>query len=223
MAENRRSKPHSRQIAPFASDNSATPAIPGDLMEIGRIVKAHGIRGELSLDYDAESPDLLKGFVWLKAPSGPIGPGGLSASTSKRRVKSVRMHKGRPLLVLEGVDDRNQAELLRNFLVLIPQSRLPELSADEIYLSELPGLAVYLHPDYDAQSASLSEDRRPKAPLGRLDSVADVAGQEIWTIVTPDGREILLPANEEFVRSIDLEHKRAEICPPPGLLEIYLN
>jgi 16S rRNA processing protein RimM len=49
------------------------------------------------------------------------------------------------------------------------------------------------------------------------------AGQEIWTILTPEGREILFPAAPDFVLEINPEAGLARIAPPPGLLALYLE
>ena len=178
-----------------------------NLIEVGRITKAHGIRGEVSVDYNADSFELLAGSVYLR---GQAADG--RASLREYKVRGMRLHKGRPLLFLQGVEDRNAAELLRNFSLLVPEERLPEPDEDEIYLRDLPGLEIFV----------CGGDAGKKS-IGRLDSVADVAGQEIWTILTPGGKEILLPANEEFVPEINLDDGYALIDPPPGLLELYLS
>lgn len=177
-----------------------------DFIEVGSIVKAHGIRGEICIDYNADSPDLLRDSVYL-APAGPR-----RAAPKKYALKKMRMHQGRPLLTLEGVPDRTAAELLRGQLVFIPENRLPELDPDEIYMSDLPGLEVFTR----GEDGKLS-------PLGALTSADIQAGQELWTITTPDGKEVLFPAAEEFVESIDLDEGKIIIAPPPGLLELYLE
>jgi 16S rRNA processing protein RimM len=48
-----------------------------------------------------------------------------------------------------------------------------------------------------------------------------VAGQEMWTIRTQKGSEVLFPAREELVPELDLRAREAVIDPPPGLLEVY--
>ena len=58
--------------------------------------------------------------------------------------------------------------------------------------------------------------------LGTLDHVLFHGEQEVWSILTPDGKEILLPAVPEFVADIDLDAEIIRITPPEGLLELYL-
>ncbi len=183
-----------------ASQNSSGPSKLPELIEVGRVVKAHGIRGELCLDYQAESLRLLKEFIYLRGDSALTG----AAGAVRYKILSLRLHQGRPLILLEGVADRNAAELLRNFTVLAPQSRLPKLAPDEVFLSELPGLRVLVR-----QADGSNEF------LGRLASVTEMAGQEIWSISGPGEREILFPANEEFVLAIDLERGETLIAYAP--------
>lgn len=77
-------------------------------------------------------------------------------------------------------------------------------------MSQLPGLEVFTLDD-------------KSVPLGIISAVDDTAGQEIWTITTPDGREVLFPVQQEFVVELDPDQGIAVISPPPGLLEIYLG
>lgn len=176
-----------------------------DFINVGRVVKIHGIKGEVCIDFNADSLNLLEGGLFLKSRDGHEQP-------REYKIKSLRMHQGRPLVLLEGVSDRNAAELLRNLLVLVPRDRLPEAGEDEVYLDELPGLNVFLR-----------QEDGSAVRLGLLDRVDTPAGQELWTIVTPEGNEILFPAVEEFVLSIDTDEGSVLIAPPPGLLDLYLQ
>lgn len=180
-------------------------------IEIGRILKAHGIRGEICIEYNADSPELLGNSIYLAAPQ-PQGSRSKKMPLKQYILKSLRMHKGRPLITLEGVPDRTAAELLRGQSIFIPEDRLPELSDDEIYMNELPGLAVFVR-----------ENDNSLRRLGELLSADIMAEQEVWTIVTSEGQEILFPATEEFVESIDLSTESIIITPPPGLIEIYTD
>jgi len=125
------------------------------------------------------------------------------------RVMAVRMHKGRPLALFEGVCDRTEAEKLRGAKLLLPEDELPAKAEDELYLYQLQGLEVVLH-----------ENGRL---IGHIDHVEFPGGQEIWAIHTAEGREVLFPAVAPFVVSVDLGKGRAAIDPPLGLLAIYLE
>lgn len=178
------------------------------LLPMGRITKAHGIRGEVCVTCYAGSPSLLRGEVYL-APPGTEGKEG--PAPRKALVTAVRADQARTLLRIEGVDDRTAAERLRGCDILLPASALPPPEEGEAYVHQLFGLAVFARAEDGAERE-----------IGVLDDVAFPAGQEIWTIVTPDGAEILFPAVPEFVAAIDLDAGNVHITPPPGLLELYL-
>ena len=124
------------------------------------------------------------------------------------RVVAVRMHKGRPLALLEGVSNRTEAEKLRGARLLLPEDELPDTAEDELYLYQLPGLEV-VHANGNL--------------IGHIEHVEFPGGQEVWAIRTAEGREVLFPAVEPFVLAVNLEEGRIVIEPPPGLLEIYLS
>jgi 16S rRNA processing protein RimM len=166
---------------------------------IGKITKPHGIKGEVSVDFYADSPSILGQTVWLKLPPAP---------PYTCEVLVTRRHQGRLLLTLENVPDRTAAELLRNAEVLIPRDRLPALEPGEIYLADLPGFTVIL--------------KETNEPIGEIVEIDLSSGQEIWRIATPTGKEVLFPAVPEFVAELNAETRTAHITPPSGLLEIYL-
>lgn len=168
-------------------------------IHMGTLARPHGIKGEICIDWHADSPLLLTTPLWLQAGDG-----------EPRRVRqvAVRSHKGRPLLLLEGVVDRNAVEGLRGCKLLTKREALPEPEDDEIYLEDLLGGDVFL-PD----------GKR----LGRLDHFEYPAGLEVWVIMTDDDREVLFPARPEFIAGFDLEGPAVIIDPPEGLLDIYLS
>ncbi len=169
------------------------------LMLIGRIIKPHGIRGEVCVDFYADSPSILGDTIRLKQK-----PGGETSYA----VLAARYHHDRLLLSLEGVPDRDSAESLRGAEIFISRARLPKLDDGEIYLADLPGFTVIL--------------QETGEKLGSITDVDLSSGQEIWQITTREGKDILFPAVPEFVTELDPESKTARIDPPPGLLEIYL-
>ncbi len=174
---------------------------PSIRIGIGRVLRAHGIRGELGVAVDLGDPGLLLGRVFLRR----------AGVETPHTVLDFRRHHGNLLLRLEGVDDRTTAEALRGSELLMERAKLPPPNEDEIYLDDLIGLLVIY--DKDGQATE----------LGRIEAVDDRAGTEIWQIRTADGREVLFPAADELVRRIDLAAGRTEIFPPPGLIELYLG
>ncbi|MFI3271716.1 MAG: ribosome maturation factor RimM [Pseudomonadota bacterium] len=171
------------------------------LIEIGLLTRAHGLRGEVCVDYYADSPSLLLGpQLYMKTGKQP---------PRLIKVEAVRAHKGRPLLLIEGIKDRTAAEGLRGRTLLIPEDHLPRESEEDVYFFELEGLSVILD-DTDEV-------------LGILESIDTPADQEVWVIRTPDGKEVLFPAADPFIGDVDLDAGTVRIMPPEGLLDIYLS
>lgn len=169
-------------------------------VQMGALSRPHGIKGEICVDWYADSLSALHGRFFLQ--SGEEQP-------RAARALSVTERKGRPVIRLEGINDRASAERVRGMKLLVLQEDLPPLDEGEIYINNLIGLTVVLD----------EEDRE----LGVVDHVEYPAGNEVWSIVTPDGHEVLFPAVIDFVNGFDLEAGRVYISPPPGLIDIYLS
>lgn len=171
---------------------------PAGFVLLGTVARPHGLRGELVLDWHADAPPGDFPHLWL-----------CRRGTAPRAValRASRAHKGRPLMLLEGVTTRDEAEALRGVGLCVPRAELPEPPEGEAYLADLLGADVLL-----------ADGSR----IGRLDHVEMPAGREVWSILTDEGREILFPARPDFIRSFDLKGRRVCIDPPPGLLDVYL-
>jgi len=201
-----------------------------DFVVIGEILKPHGVRGELRVACHAQSPFLFDEVECVFLRPGPrtprpdplagLGPGPVRPAQVARARKPVparprqveiaswREHKDLVLLTLTGVTDRDAADALRGHEVLVRKADLPQPDEGELFLHEIAGLTVLLEGGK------------------RLGVVADImlpGGQEVWTIATDDGREVLFPVVEEFLVAVDPEARTVTIAPPPGLLELYLE
>lgn len=171
-----------------------------DLVVVGKITKPHGIKGELCVMNHAESPSLFGDVphIYLTSPQGV---------SRKWKITAWRMHKSQVLVKLKGINDRNQAEELRDFHVGVLRSDLPEPDDGEVYLHDILGFMVQL------------EDGTELGPFARF---IETPGSEVWVIDHPDG-EVMLPAVDEVVMDIDMDAQRITVNPPEGLLDIYLK
>lgn len=170
------------------------------LVVLGKLMKPHGIKGAIRVEYYAESPELLEKPLMLRA--GRFAPRPV-------RIREWSLWKDQLILTIEGVNDRTQAEQMRGQELLIDASHLPEAEDDEPYLRDLLGLTVKL------ENGEV---------VGELEDIDFPAGQEMWVIRAPEsegGYEVLLPAVPEFVLDIDLDAEVVTIAPPEGLLELY--
>lgn len=163
---------------------------PGIL--VGRVGRAHGIKGDVSLDVRTDAPELrfAAGAV-LDTVRGPL------------TVQSSVWHSGRLLVRFAGVADRTGAEDLRGVELRIPTEQRGEAGTDAWWDEDLIGLQV-LAPD--------------GAPLG---VVADVvhAMQDLLAITTEDGREVLVPFVAAIVPRVEVARGRLVVDPPAGLFD----
>ncbi|GAA4898769.1 ribosome maturation factor RimM [Streptomyces coeruleoprunus] len=164
---------------------------------VARIGRAHGIKGEVTVEVRTDEPELrlAPGAVLATDP----------ASTGPLTIETGRVHSGRLLLRFEGVRDRNAAEALRNTLLIAdvdPDERPDE--PDEYYDHQLIDLDVVL--------ADGTE-------VGRITEISHLPSQDLFVVERPDGSEVFVPFVEEIVLDIDLAEQKAVIDPPPGLID----
>jgi 16S rRNA processing protein RimM len=159
---------------------------------VGRVGRAHGIKGDVSLDVRTDAPELrfAVGAV-LRSERGPM------------TVETAVWHSGRLLVRFAGVADRTAAEDLHGLELRIGVDERGEAGADAWWDEELIGLTV-LAPDGE--------------PLG---VVADVvhSAQELLAITTTDGREVLVPFVASLVPRVDVAGGRLVVDAPAGLFD----
>lgn len=164
---------------------------------VGRIGRAHGIKGEVSVEVRTDEPELrlAPGAVLVTDP----------ASAGPLTVETGRVHSGRLMLRFAGVKDRNGAEALRNVLLIadVDPEETPE-DPDEFYDHQLV--------DLDVVTADGTE-------IGRIKEISHLPYQDLLVVERPDGSEVMVPFVAEIVPEIDLEQQRAVVTPPPGLLD----
>lgn len=165
---------------------------------VGRIARAHGIRGEVVVDIRTDEPD--RRFV---AGAGLVA---VLRSGERRAIEltTVRQHGARLLLGLGGVSDRDTAEALRGTLLVVDSADLPPPSEpDEYYDHQLEGLAAHL------ADGTL---------VGTVREVLHGLGGELLVITREDGDEALVPFVTDIVPTVDLAAGRLVLTPPDGLL-----
>ncbi|WIX78789.1 ribosome maturation factor RimM [Amycolatopsis carbonis] len=165
---------------------------------VGRIAKAHGIRGELAVDVRTDSPE--ERFAVGAVVKTQLRDG------SKRdlTIAAARDHSGRLLVRFEQVLTRDVAETLRGALLLIDTAALPPTGdPDEFYDHELAGL-----------SAELADG----TVVGKVVEVVHSPAGELLELDVA-GREVLVPFVRAIVPTVDVAGGRVVLDPPEGLLD----
>ena len=165
-----------------------------NFLEVGRIVKSHGLKGRMKaisyLESDAKFKLLEEVFVRHGEQKANL-----------KKVKDIKLNKKYLSLELEGVEDIDAANALVGCQVLIPYDRLEELPEGEYYWRDIVGLKV------------VTEDGEI---LGRIEKIFSAGGNDVY-VVTGGEREILLPAIADVVRKIDIENGRMVVRLLEGL------
>jgi 16S rRNA processing protein RimM len=157
---------------------------------VGEIVAPFGVRGQVKM-----RPLMDDAKALLQLPGVQLHYHGGKRET--RRVTSVQFHQGTALLTLDGIEDRNAAELLRGVQVQIRKEELPSPGPDAYYDWQLVGLRVETDAGGD---------------LGRIEKVHFYPANDVY-----ETELALIPAVDEFVLSVDLEAGVLRVRDVPGL------
>ncbi len=174
---------------------------------VGRVIKPHGIRGEMKIYPNAGDPVDFELCTWRHAVvlAGPDADAGAG-----RNFTIVQSHsRGKVVIVrLKEIESRTAAEGLRGFTVLVRKEDLPPLGAHEYYWHDLLGMRV-----------SAVDSRQ----IGVVAALLTTRAHDILVVRSEGGKEYLVPAEDEFIVRIEMAEKRMIISPPPGLLEMNVN
>ena len=167
-----------------------------DTIRMGRVVRAHGISGEVEVRPDwAESRGLLEAReVVLESESGALEAHAVRAR--RRTPKGV-------LLALDGIVDRDQAEARRGYAVRVSRQVLPHLDEGEYYLCDLVGARV----------------TSPEGPVGTVVEVQMYPSVDAVVIEAENGERFEQPLLDEWIARVDLSAREVALLSRDGLIE----
>jgi 16S rRNA processing protein RimM len=165
-----------------------------DYVVVGRIGRAHGLKGEVFVEPRTDEPG-------RRFAPGQV----LRTGTGSLTVTSSRTHSGKLVLRFEEIDGRDAAEAARGteLTCLVDPDELPD-DPEEFYDHQLVGLRV---------------ETRTGALVGEVERVQHGTAQDLLIIRTPE-REVLFPFVSAFVPEVDVRGGRIVIDDKPGLLDI---
>ncbi|HVR38191.1 MAG TPA: ribosome maturation factor RimM [Thermoanaerobaculia bacterium] len=169
------------------------------MIAVGIIRKAHGVRGEASVEPWTDSPDRFEELevVTLVSPD--------ETQTREMRIESSRAHAGRALVKFEGIDSPEDVTPLQNWTVEIPESAARPLDEDEYFLHDLVGLTLV-----DANGNE----------RGIVIDAYEGGGGVLLNVKRANGREFEVPFAAEICTSIDREARKMIVNLPEGLDDI---
>jgi 16S rRNA processing protein RimM len=164
--------------------------MPTEIVAVGRVLRPHGVRGELLLETLTDSPEQLERVdtVYIGEDAQP------------RSVRRVRRQRGRLLIQLADCPDRDTAETYRGQLV---QIRIDHTA---------PPPGVYYH----HQILGLDVVTEVGEALGQVAEILETGANDVYVVRGPQG-EILLPALRSVIREIDLDARRMTVHLMEGL------
>jgi 16S rRNA processing protein RimM len=173
------------------------PTQPDELMVVGKVVGAQGLKGELRILPLSDFPERFTkpGERWLQRRKDPARP---------IELLSGRQLPGKELFVVRfaGIDCREAAEALVGEELVVRASDRPKLAKGEFHLLDLVGLEVRLE----------------GVAIGTVSNLIH-AGNDLLEIDL-DGRQVLIPFVEAIVPVVEMEQGWIGITPPPGLLDL---
>ena len=163
-------------------------------LEVGQIVNTHGIKGEIKVvpftDDISRFDKLKKVYVKTKKES------------KLYQIEGVRYHKNMVLLKLQGIDNPEQAELLKNSFLEIDRGDAVPLKEGTYFIADLIGLEVY------TDEGKL---------LGKVDDIYNTGANDIYVVKDELGKTILLPGIKDVIKQVILDEKII-VHLIPGLL-----
>lgn len=196
-----------RAVEPLTVSQPSADGSDDRLIEIGKIVGAQGLKGEVRVYPDSDFPErfIRSGTRWLLRP-GATHPQPIMLLQGR-----YLGGKGLYVVQLEGVTDRTQAEALQGGKLLVLESDRPPLEEDEFHVLDLIGITVY--------------DQATQAIVGTVVRLVP-AGNDLLEVerTAAEGSDtppktVLIPFVKAIVPVVDLEQRRIEITPPGGLIE----
>lgn len=171
-----------------------------DCFYLGKIVKKYSFKGEVLLKLDTDQPELYEQLDALFLD--------LNHSLIPYFIEKAQLHKSDVLRIkFEDVSTEGAAEELLKKEVYLPIDLLPKLEGNRFYYHEVIGFEV------------IDENF---GPVGVISNINDTTAQALFEI-DREGTEVLIPLNDDIIRSVDRNKKTVTVHTPPGLIDLYLE
>ena len=179
--------------------SSNSPIVPGELLEIGKVVGAHGIAGVIRILFYSESVECL-------APGRTLTLMDSQCQLLRKEITWSQAHKKVMRVALQGVSTRDEAEALAGWPVFTAKADLPPLEPETYYWSDVIGMAVY----------TVSGEY-----LGEIEQIIPTGANDVYVIKTPPDHpagEILIPAIASVIIEFDVDQRQMQVALPEGLI-----
>ena len=171
---------------------------------VGRIGRAHGVKGEVSVELRTDEPQRRFADGAVLRTRTPQGEAPAAPRPESLSVLRTRWHQARLLVTFAELNDRTAAETVRGMTLVtdVDTAETPEDPAEF----------------YDHQLVGLSVVTTDGASVGEVTEVLHGSGQDLLAVRAGDGRELLVPFVSALVPVVDVAGGRLEVADRPGLL-----
>ena len=164
-------------------------------LEIGQIVNTFVIKGMVKVKPFTDNIERFSNLekIYIKNKSGQ----------TEYKIQEVKYHKNMVLIKFEGIENPEQADLLRNSYLIVDRETEEPLEAGRYYIVDMIGLDVF------------TDDNEY---LGKLEDIYNTGSNDIYVVKNELGKQILLPAIEDVIKNIDMDNKKVIVHLIPGLV-----
>lgn len=163
-----------------------------EILELGKIVNTHGIRGEIKIQPWCDDPEIFDTLDYIYI-------GG-----ERYEIRRSRFHKNCIIAQVNGVNNINEAELMRNKIVTIEREALGELPEGTYYIADLEGLEVR------------TADGKI---LGNIKEVIRTGSNDVYVLDNDEKKPILIPVIEQVVKEVNIDDGYVEVELMKGLID----
>ena len=189
-------------------------AVNENEVQTGRVIKPHGVRGEVVVDATTDDPE-------GRFAVGTVLEGRQTGRTVPLTIRSVRPHQGRLLITFEEVPGRTEAESLRGLRFYA--APVVDEEDDAYYDHELIGLRVLTVgavSEEEARARAYEGAQPEPEDIGEITGVTRGAAHRMLEIRLDEGGEALVPFVHALVPIVDTDNGAVVITPPEGLLDL---
>lgn len=168
-----------------------------DLLEVGKIINTHGLRGEVKVAPWTDSPDVFEDLEILYIENGN--------EKKALEIKAIKYQKNNLIVKFKEFNDINEAEVYKNSVLYAKRDALGELPEGVYYIADLIGMTV---------------KDESKQVIGRLADVFKTGANDVYTIRREGKKDLLIPVIDDVVLSVDTKLREVIVRLLPGLEDL---
>ena len=166
---------------------------------MGKIVKTHGIKGEVTLRIDNDDFDEIEELDYFLLE--------INDKLIPFFIENITFHSNKSFVLFQDLKTLEAASQLVGVTAYLPLELLPERSGNDFYSHEVLGFLV------------VDEE---KGELGKVQEIIEYPTQSLIQVVK-DGKEILIPIHDDIIKEVNREENKIFIMAPSGLIDMYLE